>query len=110
MWAAGGCIGLLLLLLLLKIPQEREALIQMIARFAGVSSPVQLTLEVIFPEVFSVALDSLPSVNPQTNKPMGFLKDTLETPRKGCSAPLCDFYFQTCLFSAIQLFCLLPKS
>lgn len=57
-------LGLLLLLLLLKIPQEREALIQMIARFAGVSSPIQLTLEVIFPEVFSVALDSLPQLTP----------------------------------------------
>ena len=102
-------LGLLLLLLLLKIPQEREALIQMIARFAGVSSPIQLTLEVIFPEVFSVALDSLSQLL-QTNKPMGFLKDTLETPRKGCSAPLFGFYFQTCLFSAIKLFCLLPKS
>lgn len=57
-------LGLLLLLLLLKIPQEREALIQMIARFAGVSSPIQLILEVIFPEVFSVALDSLPQLTP----------------------------------------------
>lgn len=57
-------LGLLLLLLLLKIPQEREALIQMIARFACVSSPIQLILEVIFPEVFSVALDSLPQLTP----------------------------------------------
>ena len=52
-------LGPLCLLLLLTISQEREALIQMIAQFAGVSSPIQLILEVIFPEIFFVRLDSL---------------------------------------------------